>query len=409
MGSAIAKAVYSLLVPYGLVLGAIIAYLQTAATPEIIAKVVHIYPYVVFGLGILLGWRFNRSQLVFALLVLALADRGLLYFSVQNGPEAAAGQLVFNAACFLLPINFAVLSLMVERGILTLRGIMRLCLILLQVPAVALIFHCRPARATALFNYTLVDAGFIPWSNLPQPALLLTGLALVLLLIRFLCHRKAIESGFFWALVASFIALNTGSGGQITTIYFATAGLILLISVVETSYVMAYRDELTGLPARRALKEYCLRLGSRYTIAMLDIDHFKKFNDRYGHDVGDQVLRMVASKIESVSGGGKAFRYGGEEFTAIFSGKSVDEAIPHLERLRKTIETSKFTLRGRKRPRKKPTKQKPKSLTQKKLSVTISIGVAEREDRTNKSDQVIKAADKALYRAKKAGRNRVSI
>jgi diguanylate cyclase (GGDEF)-like protein len=400
---------YALLIPYGLLLGVIIAYLQTAATPEIIAKIVHVYPYVVFGLGLLLGWRFNRSQLIFALLVLAFADRGLLYFPAQSGPEAAAGQFVFHAACFLLPINFLVLSLLAERGIFTVRGIMRFCLIVLQVPAVALIFLYRPSSAHALFTYTFFDSSFVSWSNLAQPALLLIGLALVVLLIRFVYQRKAIESGFFWGLVTSCIALNTESGGQISTIYFATAGLILVISVVETSYVMAYRDELTGLPARRALKEYCLRLGSRYTVAMLDIDHFKKFNDRYGHDVGDQVLRMVASKIGSVSGGGKAFRYGGEEFTAIFSGKSVDEVIPHLERLRKTIETSKFTLRGRKRPRKKPAKQKSKSGIRKNLSVTISIGVAEREDRTHKSDQVIKAADKALYRAKKGGRNRVSI
>jgi diguanylate cyclase (GGDEF)-like protein len=248
----------------------------------------------------------------------------------------------------------------------------------------------------------------VSWSHIAQPALLLMGLALVVLLIRFIYQRKAIGSGLFWALVASFIALNSGSGGPLPTIYFATAGLILVISVIETSYVMAYRDELTGLPARRALKEYCLRLGSRYTVAMLDIDYFKKFNDRYGHDVGDQVLRMVGSKIEGVSGGGKAFRYGGEEFTVIFSGKSVDEAIPYLERLRKTVETSKFTLRGRKRPRKKPTEQKPKSSARKNLSVTISIGAAEREERTSKPDQVLKAADKALYRAKKAGRNRVS-
>lgn len=86
---------------------------------------------------------------------------------------------------------------------------------------------------------------------------------------------------------------------------------------------MAYQDELTSLPGRRALKEYLLKLGSEYTIAMFDIDHFKKFNDTHGHDVGDQVLRMVASKLATVSGRGKSFRYGGEEFTLVFSEKSL--------------------------------------------------------------------------------------
>jgi len=76
-------------------------------------------------------------------------------------------------------------------------------------------------------------------------------------------------------------------------------------------------------------------MGRRYVIAMLDVDHFKSFNDTYGHDVGDQVLKMVAAKINGVKGGGKPFRYGGEEFTVIFPRRRLAEAIPHLEEVRK--------------------------------------------------------------------------
>ena len=61
---------------------------------------------------------------------------------------------------------------------------------------------------------------------------------------------------------------------------------------------MAYHDELTGLPGRRALNEALLRVGSRYAVAMVDVDHFKHFNDAYGHEVGDQVLRMVAAQLD---------------------------------------------------------------------------------------------------------------
>ena len=61
--------------------------------------------------------------------------------------------------------------------------------------------------------------------------------------------------------------------------------LILAAGVLETSHGMAFRDELTGLPARRALNEALLKVGRRYTVAMVDVDHFKKVNDRYGHDV----------------------------------------------------------------------------------------------------------------------------
>lgn len=162
--------------------------------------------------------------------------------------------------------------------------------------------------------------------------------------------RGALGCGFFWALATIFFALSTSRPGITSSFYFSTAGLILVVAVLEASYLMAFNDELTGLPARRALNEFLLRLGSRYSIAMLDIDFFKKFNDRYGHDVGDQVLRMVASKISKVDGGGTAFRYGGEEFTVVFPGKSQDEVVSHLEQLRATIDSSKFTIRSRTRP-----------------------------------------------------------
>jgi diguanylate cyclase (GGDEF)-like protein len=247
--------------------------------------------------------------------------------------------------------------------------------------------------------------GHIPLS---QPALLAFAGAFLVVSLRFGLYRDPIDSGFLWALVSTCFAVVLHGNGNFSEIYFGTAGLMLTISVIETSYGMAFRDELTGLPARRALNETLLKLGSTYTVAMLDIDFFKKFNDRYGHDVGDQVLRMVASQFAKVAGGGKPFRYGGEEFTVIFPGKLVDETIPYLERLRKEVEASGFVIRSRKRPRKKPEKPKKGKRPQKKVSVTISIGVAERNEKQSTPQQVIKAADKALYRAKKKGRNKIS-
>ncbi len=202
-------------------------------------------------------------------------------------------------------------------------------------------------------------------------------------------------------------ALAGAASGQPTTLYLASAGFILVIGVIETSHFMAYRDELTGLPGRRALNESLAKLGSRYAVAMLDIDHFKKFNDAHGHDVGDQVLRMVASKLAAVSGGGKVFRYGGEEFSVIFARKSLDDALPHLEKLRETVASARFIPRGKNRPKRKPKKPVAQKTKARALSVTISIGVAEKAGGKTAAAEVIKAADQALYRAKKAGRNRV--
>lgn len=190
---------------------------------------------------------------------------------------------------------------------------------------------------------------------------------------------------------------------------YALFGVLLIYGVLTDSYQMAFTDELTGIPARRALLQSSISLGKKYTIAMMDVDHFKKFNDTYGHDVGDQVLRMVAAKINQVKGGGKAFRYGGEEFTVLFPNKSVNYAIPYLEQVRELIAHYAMTIRDQDdRPddAKQGKSQRNKSNAgQKTVTVTISIGVAEREGELKDFDQVMKQADEALYRAKKAGRN----
>jgi diguanylate cyclase (GGDEF)-like protein len=167
---------------------------------------------------------------------------------------------------------------------------------------------------------------------------------------------------------------------------------------------MAYRDELTQLPSRRALNEALLKVGDAYTIAMVDVDHFKQFNDTYGHETGDQVLQMIASRLADVSGGGRAFRYGGEEFAVIFPNRSMDEAFPNLEMLRKTIEKSAFTVRDR-GDRRSANGKKRKKHPKKRLTVTVSIGAASVQGQQVTSDDVLRAADKALYRAKNNGRN----
>jgi len=122
--------------------------------------------------------------------------------------------------------------------------------------------------------------------------------------------------------------------------------LILAASLIETSYVLAYHDELTGIRGRRAFNESLLSLDQQYAIAIVDIDHFKKFNDTYGHDTGDQVLCMVAKRLSDVGGDGQAFRCGGEEFAIVFRNTSAKEALDHLEALRQNIEQSTFHVRG---------------------------------------------------------------
>jgi len=251
----------------------------------------------------------------------------------------------------------------------------------------------------------------------------------LILLTRFLLFHKPAESGLLWALAGSLLALTFGGVGRIPTAYFAAGAFILAGAIVETSYLLAYHDELTTLPSRRAFHDALLRLAAPYSIAMVDIDHFKRCNDTYGHDTGDQVLRMIAARLARVTGGGQAYRCGGEEFAILFPGKTTSDVLDHLEKLRVDIEASTLRLRGpdrrqeargpdRRNQRGRGRVQTGRAIRQlarvaptpsgaNQLSVTASIGVASSKGENPSAEEVVRAADKALYRAKAAGRNRV--
>jgi diguanylate cyclase (GGDEF)-like protein len=114
---------------------------------------------------------------------------------------------------------------------------------------------------------------------------------------------------------------------------------------------------------------------------------------------------MVASRIGKVTGGGRPFRYGGEEFSILFPGATVEGALPHIEGVRERVEATPFVLRHPSRSKKKRPAAKVGTA---KLSITVSIGVSERVGGSD-SETVIKNADQALYKAKQEGRNRVCV
>jgi diguanylate cyclase (GGDEF)-like protein len=214
---------------------------------------------------------------------------------------------------------------------------------------------------------------------------------------------KAVESSLLWSVVAAFVALKVSSASHLDGVYFAAGGLALIVALIETSYAMAYLDELTQLPSRRALNEALLKLGESYSIAMLDVDHFKKFNDSYGHESGDQALRLVASRLSHITGGGKAYRYGGEEFAIVFPNKPSEEVFVYLDRMRRVIEQSVFTVRGA--DRRKKGKSGVGRGSKKQTNVTVSIGLASTNGDRLLPTEVLRMADQALYKAKAKGRN----
>jgi len=188
------------------------------------------------------------------------------------------------------------------------------------------------------------------------------------------------------------------------------AGAILIAALLNESHQLAFNDALTGLPGRRALEERMRSLGATYSIAMVDVDKFKQFNDTHGHDIGDQVLKLVGGRLAQVGGGGVAYRYGGEEFSVLFPGVDIDAAAGEVESIRGAIEKYRMTVRAADRPKKSDEGEKRRGAggSEKILSVTVSIGLAAPGEELRTPQQVIKAADEALYRAKQGGRNRVS-
>ncbi|MGZ5198867.1 MAG: diguanylate cyclase [Telluria sp.] len=174
-----------------------------------------------------------------------------------------------------------------------------------------------------------------------------------------------------------------------------TQGFIKLEQALKIINELAIRDELTGSHNRRHLirlieneKERTARLGSLFCLCLLDIDHFKRINDTYGHLAGDSVLRDFAATVQRQIRDSDSFgRYGGEEFLLMLPETSIDEALALAERVRANIARLAFA-----------------DLPD--LAVTVSIGIAEfRIDEP--ISQTVARADEALYQAKSSGRNRV--
>lgn len=181
------------------------------------------------------------------------------------------------------------------------------------------------------------------------------------------------------------------------------AGYIALalsnIQLRETLHGLSIRDPLTGLFNRRYLEETleremlrAQRRGSQFALLMMDVDHFKKFNDTYGHDIGDALLRELGTCLnKTLRGEDIACRYGGEEFVIVLTDIKMDEARKRAEDLRNC--TRNIIIMDHDGKIVEP--------------VTLSIGLTLFPDHGENQEALIKAADQALYSAKNAGRNRV--
>ena len=371
----------SLLIPCLILIVSVYASLHVSQLPPLWFNLLPLLPLILAGIAILLAWHFNKGR-VFILVLLLLIPK--LYGDFDQDASLTAYLVV---SCFCV----ALLGFVSERGFFNRFAFNRMLFVFM------LVCWCY-AIERSWVSFAFLDSAFFytsaSWSTVLLWCVLVisvSGLGVAWWLSADTFRACGLISIVSLLIVSHFVV----SDAQFDTLLSAQFLLWIWFLLME-SHRMAYLDDMTKLPGRRALNEKLVGLPKQYAIAMVDVDHFKKFNDTYGHDMGDKVLKSVAYQLKHFSHPGVAFRYGGEEFTIVFrSGKRLDDVEEVLELVRENIADTLVEVFD------------PKKKTKMDVSVTVSIGVAFASI-GELPDSVLKRSDDALYQSKKKGRNRVS-
>ncbi|MDJ0832805.1 MAG: GGDEF domain-containing protein [Gammaproteobacteria bacterium] len=383
-----------------LLVAAVYAYQQYSLLPDIIEQVLVIVPLLLAVTSFASSFHFNRSVLFFYALVITLANVVLEMGLITT-------TLSYATLSVVILLQLLIISLLPERGIISLRAIPVHLSFALLIGLTAYVVMTQAPWAAQVLLSDWLPARYFDWTRLaPAVVIIFSGVFLIMLILSLLKPSPQTSAGL-GIVTMSIIQMHVGYSSSSVNVFSSAALLMCLYAVTQESWRMAYLDELTGLPGRRALREKFEQLSGMYTVAMLDVDHFKKFNDTFGHDCGDTVLQMIAARLRKVSGGGIPYRYGGEEFSILFRNIDVIEAKVHLDVLREQIASTPFVVnRGSRRRSDRKTSAKKK----KSVKVTVSIGAVDSHANNVASPwDALKRADQALYRAKHKGRNCVCV
>ena len=389
------SALRPLWVPGGILAAAALLLWLGRPLPPSLSGLRSIGPYAALIAAVALAWWFNRGRAFVIAASLLAGFEAWQYFH---------NKAVYTALVVLVPLNALLVMLYAERGARYRAAYGWLALL----------------AAEALLVWWIGSLPRTDWRGLleswplrspPTPLVgrLVCAAAFAAAVWRAWPEFKPIPVGNAGAIATFFLAAEWAASSGAYALFMAASGLVLIIALLQESHQLAFRDQLTGLPGRRALDERLRSVGSSYAIGMVDVDHFKQFNDTHGHDVGDQVLRLVGGRLAEVEGG-VAYRYGGEEFCVLFPDNDTAAAERALEAIRASIESYRMAVRAADRPKQaeEGAKRRGGASPEKMLSVTVSIGVATPTAAHGAPREVVMAADEALYRAKKGGRNRVS-
>ena len=383
---------------------------MTADVPTLLLMI-FVSSVVVSGALLVLNGGRRRDGLQYwaAGLLLSAGAHGLLllYGRIPNALSVVLGNALLSATlvCFLLAVRcFHGLGLRLGGALLP----------VLAVAVLMFIFQYEFANRVVVSGLSLAaQTGWLLWTLLRhQPhceqglsrGALLLAMGLSLILITMLA--RALAALFFSLDIASIL-----QGNLVQTLTFMVSFMATLVTSFGFVFMskeradaanvrLAAQDALTGVANRRALmlaleRELALAARQRTPLAllMLDIDHFKKVNDQYGHLAGDHVLRHVVGVLaQSQRAQDLLGRYGGEEFMLLLPGTDVAGAQQLAQQLRQAVQAA------------------PADWVGQQIAVTVSVGIAAvRAGQSRNWETLLQAADQALYRAKDNGRNRVEL
>lgn len=369
-------------------------------------------PYYLLILVSVLGLILSRTREAGAAMFLVI-----VYFCIQKELQSPLELVrpgsVYFLLCLFVPTGIAVLSTLPERRSLEFWGIASLIL------APVLFVIGMRVLDQALVSGAGLNEVWLP--RVEEPTILSTeafylfSVATLFCLATYFVRRDTTQASLLFSIIFTFATLNWLHLSMISTVMMLAAGVALFSGVISSLLHMLYQDELTGLPDRKALNRSMASLRQGDILVMADIDKFKNLNDTHGHDTGDEVLKLVAALLQETGERGRAYRYGGEEFTFLFKGRDPDLALAALQHTREKIAAYPIFIRAREqRPAKKPKNTKTgaayregapsKTVNKKAIRTSISMGAVILRDNEHPLD-ALKRADKQLYKAKKAGRN----
>jgi diguanylate cyclase (GGDEF)-like protein len=345
-----------------------------------------------------MSFRYGRTGVSFFLILIALLY-GIYLMPGGIVREPGFLQLLRLSLLLLIPILIFYFALSPDKGFNSLSG--RVGLVLLISGIISAWMFLTIPELGALISTEIEQISQFPLltrleqvvnRDVPGALVLLWIGSFVILFLASIFGRR----GGFWLAPWPYILLTFGAGisrlvETTVLLFWLNLGIFfVLLILINEGWTFAFLDPLTNIPNRRYLEMYLQRLGGEGMVAMADIDHFKQFNDTYGHETGDQVLKMTARVLGQEAKGFRVFRYGGEEFTLIGKGLEPALAKQTLEETRKALELRQFYVRKKKKP----------------VTVTVSIGLVG-YDKNQPAKVALEHADNALYKAKKNGRNQV--